>query len=489
MPINNNFVKFILIICLFILNISGCSNKNEQHIQSIKKNNVTQKSLYTPEEKQCLSKLNANELLELMDLFLIKDKGNFKKKNPNINVCKEYFKHKESTSPIKKEALPLMHFARGINQKTIKLPNNDVLIIGGNKTDIITVELFDNKEKLFHIITNNLNQYLNKDISTLKEPFCINNKYIYYQGAIYDIKKKQFIKSKNELRNKLDAFDQQISSKEWQHKTHLKFYKLFDDGKVLFESNCDNYNGCKGLKLIDPIDGITYKEGNFKNKKDNFEVVFLNDETVLIIGGYGYHIDGSLLRFNYIEAYNPKNGNISLLGKLDSDFNFDPSFYYPGDLNTNKDVYKSLIIKNDLLIPSYNWNKSFLYKYNIESKQIINKYKSHFYTLVQGETFQYPKYSLQHVIYPLGINKLLYVPEIKNTLIGCNQRCNSCLLDLSKDKECIILDYSELLYPFQVLTPLNNGEILATGGIKCSINKPDVPFSKEAYLIKDKIKE
>lgn len=479
-------MSIIILVLLTLLILSLSRSTTVSHTSKVIKPNPNKQSLFSPEEEQCFSTLNGNEFLELRDLYLQKKGVQFIKKDPNINVCIEYFKYKENKSPIKKETLPLMHFARGVNQKTIKLPNNDVLIIGGDKTDTITVELFDNKKKQFQEITNNLNQYLNHNISTLKEPFFVNNQYIYYRGALYDIEKKQFVNNKNELINKIDSFDQLISSKEWQNKTKLKFYKLFENGKVLFVSNCDNdYRcGCDGLKLIDPIADKSYLEGSFKNRKNSFEVVFLNDETILIIGGYGYHSNGYLLRFNYIEAYNPKTGKVSLRGKLDSDFNFNPSFYYPSDLYPNNNVYRPLILKNNLLIPGYNWDKSFLYKYNIDSKQVINKYPSPFYTLVQNEPIKNLRYPIQHVMYPIGTNNLLYIPDTKNTFNTCNRRCVTCLIDLNKEKECTVLNYFQLFYPFQALTPLDNGEILVTGGVKCLINKANRPFSKEAYLLK-----
>ncbi|MGD9581500.1 MAG: hypothetical protein AB7V50_09010 [Vampirovibrionia bacterium] len=465
----------ILILFLFIIFIPGC---NQKEIQSVVNE---EKDFYTPEEEQCISKLAVSEIGELMDTFLIKDGDKYKKKNPESNVCKEYLNFKEKTSPIIKEQMPDMSFARGEYQETIKLPNDDVLIIGGNEGEIKTVELFDIKKKKFQIITDNFNKYINSNISVLKTPFYINDNNIYYQGAVYDINKKQFINNKTETIKKIDNFDSKIASKKWQNKTKLTFYKLFDNGTALFIKEYDDHNGSKGLLLIDLLGKNQYLPAYFKQNKNYFYAFLYKNNSVLIIGGYSFGSADQLIVHNNVEIYNPITGKITLLGKLDSDYNLDPHFTYPYGLNPHKNSCKPLYFKNDIvLLSGYTEDTMYLYYYDLNLKKIIKKNQS----------------TYCHLIYPIGKDKLLFVPEQyftnKNMFSSeiikvdeyCKRRYAAYLFDLNKQENSKKLYYTDILYPYQRLTPLGNGFILMTGGIRCQIKEPGIPYSKEAYVLK-----
>lgn len=452
-----------LTVCLFIIFIPGC---NQKTIQTKINKETIQESLSEFEEERCFSKLTDRETMELVEKFFIKDGDHYKKKNPDNNVCKEYLKFKETTSPIKKEVLPDMNFARGNNQVTIKLQDDDVLIIGGNEGNIKTVELFDIEKKKFQVITDNLNEYTNPNISVLKTPFYLNNSTIFYQGAVYDINKKQFIESKIDLIEKIEDFDKKIASKQWQNKTKLKFFKLFDNGTALFTKE---YNDHKGLLLIDLLNRKQYLPIYFEHKNNDFNAFLYKNDDILILSGYDFDSAEQLKVHITIEVYNPITGKISELKKLDSNYNFNSRLNYPFDLDSHGNTCNPLFVDNDIiLLPGYSNYVLYLYHYNLNTKQIVNKNSLTFCNL----------------IYPINQNKLLLVPELRNPNSIYINKESTCLLDISKQENCKRLLYLETSYPYQKLTLLNNGSILLTGGIEHQMNKPNNLSSKKAYLLR-----
>lgn len=461
----------IIALCLFIMIlITVWSTKNIEH-EKEPPPTTDKEVVQISNEEQCLNKLTDSEKYEIIETFLLETGENYKKNNTMLNVCEEYHKIKEDASDLIKQQIPAMNFARGEYQETISLPNNDVLIIGGNEGDIKTVELFNNKKKTFQVITDNLNKYINPNISVLKTPFYLNNNSIYYQGAVYDIDKKQFSNNKKDLIKKIDDFDKKIASKQWQDQTNLTFYKLFDDGKILFANEASFSKGCKGLYLIDPVNNKKYLPGNFKYRKNYFTSVFLKEDTILIIGGYSYGAAHQLIIHYVIDVYNPITGKISLLGKLDPDYKSRPS-----DLPSKEDRSIPLVFNNNILLIPYN---HYLCFYDLKLKKIVKRISLTYCPLKYRHSFKNP--SLYDLMYPIDKNKLLFAPKIQGT-----QEERVCLLDLNGQEKTQSYELKGLLYPYQKLTPLNNGGILVTGGIEYQKNKPNIPFSNKAYLLKVK---
>lgn len=442
--------SFVLIIFLSINLISFLAACN--YVDS-------KKEILSPNKKEdkvnkCLSTLTELEIHEFMNDFYPKyDKNHLK--NKDINICEEYLKYKNETSPLSIEKLSDISFISDYNQEYIKLPSGEVLFINNDSAG-----LYNPQNKQFELISNNISDFTNKFCGVYNKSFYINKSSIYYCGAVFDVKTKSFSKGNGEIIKRLTLFDKKISSRKWRDKQNVEIVTIFNNGKVLFKSNCQYKSnkalGCDEIYLEDPINKIKYKSGKFKYKKDNFSAIPLGKEKILIYGGQTNNnekLNSELVCSNkYLESYDPETGNISIVKKFDENF-----LYY----------YQILSTKNNLLLIVDDLNHGIvLYLFDLKTKKFV-----HYLVL-----------SHQVVMFHISENKVLLIPIVKDVESICGHRVCADLLDINSWSLTKLSNIC-LSFPFQKLIPVDDNSILVINNAKCSERKFKGINIEKSFLI------
>lgn len=233
----------------------------------------------------CEILLNGKERQQLDNSKLIttKEKAKF---------CKQLLLESEYNSPLKISPIQDMNISRG-SVKLVKLKNNDVLIIGGDKNN--SVELFDYKTKSFKLITKSINPYLvkntvpyvqNQFTKQFKEPILLPNGNIFYCGAIFDNKYKKMRPVKLPQEEKVLNFFLNISSSEWLNRNKYRVFNIYPNGYTLFGAKCNSERYCLELLLETPLQDIKYKPVPLTFMMHKFNSIYLGDDSIIIDQGY-----------------------------------------------------------------------------------------------------------------------------------------------------------------------------------------------------------
>lgn len=293
-----------------------------------------------------------------------------------------------------------------VSSESIKLNDGNVLIIGGDKNNQLSAELFDHKTQKFKLITDNLNQFFPSDYNCkyLCKPLLLSNGDVYFKGSIYNASKEQFQKAKSPLRKDIIEYDKNL------YLTKASVINVFQNGNVLLAKNCQD-SLCSNVQLEDPFNKKKYNSGELKFK-------------------------------NWYFASTDTGNNRILLFTLHSG---------PASLNIyNYDTGKITNLKEGLWMTDGN-------------HPIMSLEKDKF-LFPTGDT--YYLYNLKHnkfrylVIFSRFVNA---VSSFKEKYILFTSDSIAYITDYINEETTLIFN-THLSFKGQTFTPLDNGDVLITGG-------------------------
>lgn len=378
-----------------------------------------------------------------------------------LAVCQQMLKENDENSPVTIEFLSPMNKPRTSEQQTIVLKDGRVLIIGGDIDDRISAEVFNPDTKSFELISGDITPYLNKNFKTdvYDIPIMLPDKKVYYYGSIFNPETNKFSSANSGSGKKLKEFNDQVSSKDWQVSTKFEKAKLLTDGKIIFkklsENNTtkeDNFRAkiYEGLLLKDPFNKTPYLYCKLMKRRNNFVIVQLKQENLLIIGGQNKND----LSINSFEICNPNKGTTQL---------FKTSF----TVEHYNYLAKTLLLPNGSLLISN------------ESTDHLELYDS---TTNQISDINYLKDLCKPDLFSLSENKVLFLNSFNYFDNVCRFNITSMLYDVPTNL-FVELNNTCFLYPYQKLTQLPGGKILITGGSYCNNKSININNSNFAAIL------
>lgn len=366
-------------------------------------------------------------LIHAEEQILIRENKN-NSYSEKIKLCNERLKKIEDLSPILVKQLPDLNTGKGPYHKTLKLKNGNVLIwdSGVSYFSKTTIELFEPIKNTFTPLKININFNNLYSFDSIE----LKNGKILIQNIIYDPQKNIFEKVDKNIQNILDTY---FLNKDWIKKGY-GIVNITPDGKILYRTNCKFKDGNNCVKLIDPFNDNKYLEGVLNTKIDPFYSIFLKNGKILIIG-----------QNKRVELYNPKTGNIKNIGEIKNSI-------YRGDIVVLDDgqvlFWESCPYEN---------KKYYIEIYDPDTNK-INMFDTPYNLIIA--------------------NKLFTLPGTGCVLLIGNK---AALLYNIEEKKYYKLTNKIFKFEGQVFTPLNNGQILVTGGKP--FDKKHQSMSNKAFII------
>lgn len=349
-------------------------------------------------------------------------------KTQQLSICKQILQSFDRNSLAKTSKILDMNIARGEGQFSYVFENGKVLIAGGDNFSHTSIEMFDPINKEFKVIKKNV-------------PIFLSDTSILFTAKFIKITKnetllgKYILNQNNSLLKKTKRYS--IPSELVKNNCCSRIKKVFDDGTVLYQQNCDITQSCNNnftynsVFLLNPFKNNESELGVFKEKKSDFGSLKLQDNKVLLLGGKIFdNKTNKTITLKSINSYDPVIGNIKKIGNMKV---------------ARKNPKTILLNSNQVFIASTDNSLLEIFDLKTNKSEIVGDLKD--FTLNDNQG--------------LGCKEIFLVPE-KNVVFLVFD--SLCIVFNLKEKKLYKLTNIASRYCYQHFTPIGKGEILITGG-------------------------
>lgn len=337
----------------------------------------------------------------------------------DLKECKNIILKSEINSPIKITRIADMKVSRSYDI-TIRIKNNNVLIIGGDQNN--SAEIFNYDTKTFTLVSKSIDRYINhnsvpygyeENKRPFEKPILLEHGNVFYKGAIFNTETNTFHKPKTpEEKKYLSFFIKLASGKGLEEETHFNFFtKLFSrkelkEKKYFVENIFSNgealISDSSEICLKNPLYENKYKPAKNKFNRSITESIYMSEKCILIAFKKEPDDNKKLEYSNNWSIYNPLNGTLkdtkfkldSKIFKLDSNNIILKEFVKEIDNNNSEferwktskvNLFDDSVISFGIVPYSYGiLNKKYLLSrgyayytvYNIETKQVYRTFIS-----------------------------------------------------------------------------------------------------------------